>query len=154
MSNEEEETMKHEAEIAILSDRMEQLGIKVDDLKVTFKGMVEEIHRHIERKFADEMKIGLLQLKQEMTADTDTKIASSIDSIKGMIKTWAVLITLGVSGTIGVTSYISSTQQESFTVESKTTAQEMGELYKIISQENRKNVKQTEVIMNPERSAP
>lgn len=147
----EDELMKHETEIVILSDRMEQLGLKVDELKNSLKGDVGDIHKHIERKFSDELKLCSLSLKQEISEETDKKITRSIDSIKAMIKTWAMLLLFGVSGTVGVTAYIATVKSNE---PQHSLAQDMVELYKVISQENRKNVKQTEVIMKPERVIP
>lgn len=149
--SDEDELMKHEAEIAIIGDRMEQLGIKVDDLKISIKSDVGDIHKHIERKFSDELKLCSLSLKQEITLETDKKITDSIDNIKAMIKTWAMLLLFGVSGTVGVTAYIAMVKSNE---PKSSVAQDMVELYKVISQENRKNVKQTEVIMKPERVIP
>lgn len=150
MPEHDDKNMVQELEILNLSKDMQHLTESFASLKDTLEKNNIEIHNHINRKFSDEMTIGLLTLKNEMTKYTDDKVSGAVSDLKTVIKTWASLVVVVVALTVGVITYINTDhiKNNSFP------ATDMAELFKVMMQENRKNVKQTQIIIEPERIIP
>lgn len=146
--------MSQEQEIVVLSKDMQHLTESFKDLKDTLTERDVEIHNHINRKFSDEMTIGLLTLKNEMMKYTDDKVSVSVSEIKTIIKTWASLVVVVVAITVSVITYVNNRPAPVPATITQSSASEMAELFKIMMQENRKNVKQAQVIIEPERVIP
>ena len=150
MQEHDDKTMVQELEILNLSKDMQHLTESFASLKDTLEKNNTEIHNHINRKFSDEMTIGLLTLKNEMRAYTDDKVSGAVSDLKIVIKTWASLVVVVVALTVGTITYINTSHIKN----DSSPAADMTELFKVMMQENRKNVKQTQVIIEPERIIP
>lgn len=119
------ENMSQEEKIVTLSSDMRHLTDSFNELKDTLKKRDTDIHDHINRKFTDEMRIGLLELEKKIVKDTDTKIAESIAGIKSVIKTWAILLVFAVTATVGSITYLKNGKTDnSITIEQATSMYE------------------------------
>lgn len=130
------EDMSQEEKIAVIGENMRHLTESFDELKETLQHRDVEIHDHINRKFSDEMRIGLLELEKKVTEDTDAKIVKSIDELKVTIQTWALLLVFAVSFTVGTITYFNGGKKDN-----SLSVEQAQELYKTVAREVTKSNK-------------
>lgn len=137
----ENSAMSQEEKIATLSNNMQHLTEGFSDLKDTLKRRDTEIHDHINRKFSDEMKIGLLELEKKMTKDTSSNISKSMDGVKSTIKTWSSILVTTVLLTAGAIVFIQTEKEQNKNEENKITIQQATKLYETVTREVTKSNK-------------
>lgn len=142
----DDNNMSQEAEIMSLGKDIQHLTNGFNELKEILEKRNLEMHDHINRKFSDEMTIGLLTLKNEMMKYTDDKVSISVSELKTVIKTWASLVVVAVVFTVSVITYVNSSNTGN-----TSNVSEMTDLFKTMMQESRKTVKQTEIIIQPKK---
>lgn len=139
MPGNETKTMSNDAMIVQLEGFKSQL----EELRKTIDKYNNDVHGHIDRKINSDVQNDLLLMRNEITKETDQKLSRQMDKFKELQKTIIMVFLFGITATVGTTAYFSKSGKDQVTVK------EIGELYKLISQENRKNVKQTQVIIDP-----
>lgn len=95
----EKEPVSKETEIALVGHEVKELNKKVDELKTTFKTMVDDIHGHITREYnlvsrenENKLRLAIIESERKLTESTDKKIAISTGAVKTTVWTWATIL--------------------------------------------------------------
>lgn len=114
----EKEPVSKETEIALVGHEVKELNKKVDELKTTFKSMVDDIHGHITREYnlvsrenENKLRLAIIESERSVTEATDKKIAESTGAVKTTVWTWATILIGTVILSFGSFIFITSQKE-------------------------------------------